>query len=77
MNPKKPCANCGVVPDIQLTIFGFYIECENIECMVSSRLEKTYRNKSDAIAVWDAPRWYEPPMIDEVPNLDSQRRETA
>lgn len=69
-----PCPFCGhkaraVYRDVAQT--QIVVECLRIDC--GGNLEWPTPNFDDAINAWNT-RHNAPPMIDEVPNLDSQSR---
>lgn len=74
MKPTKPCANCGVVPRMNQAGGLHWIDCKNPACTNPMHQRDYHPTPGQAIAAWDAPRWYEPASVDEVPSLDSQRR---
>lgn len=74
MKPTKPCANCGVIPKVNQAGGWYWIDCKNKECTNPMHQRDYHLSPEQAIAAWDAPRWYEPPQVDEVPPLDAQRR---
>lgn len=77
MKPKKPCANCGVVPEVNIFLDCAWIQCRHDGCEQPMKQRRDFKTPEQAIAVWDAPRWYEVPPIDDVPPLDNQRREVV
>lgn len=74
IKPTKPCPGCGVVPRVQKLTLGYSIYCENENCVIPCNLEGYHDDPNEAVQLWDAPRWYEVPAVDEVPPLDNQRR---
>ena len=68
MKPKKPCANCGIVPEVNQA-FGrdWWIECKNPHCKNQVHQMTYYPTPEQAVTAWDAPRWYESQPADEIP----------
>jgi len=75
----KPCPFCGSSASEEWHMNSFWNEefpvvcCDNDQCGARTGY---CDSEEEAVEVWNK-RHNEPPMVDEVPNLDSQRRETA
>lgn len=69
----KPCPFCGG-NNVNIVPFGFTKVTQFIECDDCGASVRPCIDESEVIAAWNQ-RYNEPPMIDEVPNLDSQKRE--
>lgn len=65
-----PCPFCGGKAELSDDYLFFSVHCTNADCEIET---KRFRFKLDAIKAWNK-RHNTPPMVDEVPNLDSQKR---
>jgi len=76
MSELKPCPFCGGEAELHGDVYSAFIECNYCGASGGTHVSLSGNAKADAIKAWNK-RHNEVTPVDEVPKLDSQRRETA